>query len=107
MIIGYGSRAARTLREKIDRVIRGLGLGDEAITDIAMRHVTRSCDGQERVMPYLQICSTNPIEIANILRGLARAGIAADIEWFCLNGFIDADTMRTDSEFGSGLDNTV
>lgn len=107
MIIGYGSRTAKTLREKIDRVIRGLGLGDEAITDIAMGHVTRSCDGRERAMPYLLVCSTDIGEIGDIMKALIRAGIAQDTEWLLLGGFKSADDMKADPEFDSGLDNTV
>ncbi|MFA6253611.1 MAG: hypothetical protein WCV69_04895 [Patescibacteria group bacterium] len=103
VITGYEPAKAEVLREMIDLVLQRLGLGDEAITDVALNHVARSCDGKGQSMPYIQVCSTDSGEIGDIMKSLVRAGIGEDTEWLLLGGFKSAADMENDPEFGSGV----
>lgn len=94
VFIGYPLGVAQGLRTQVNKVVQALGLGDEAITEITLDHETRSCDGQDRVMPYIQVCSSDPDEIGDIMKGFVKAGIFEDTECLLLDGFTSGTDMR-------------
>jgi len=92
-IIGFRRTEAEVIRSKLDEMLRDIGLGEEAITDIVEGHDPKSCDGEHRPMPYLRIYGTDVAEIGDIIIGLKRFMIHVDCEWLLLGGFISAEEM--------------
>jgi hypothetical protein len=80
------------LKQNIDLAMLRLGLGGDAVTSIIPMAV-ESCDGKRTPMPYLRVCSTDADEIRRILDVMKRAGLAIDVEWFVLGGFVPASEL--------------
>lgn len=80
----------------IDGALQRIGLGDDAVTTWVESRVF-SCDGHNREMPYVRVCSTGGLEeIDRIVQALKESNLGMDCEKFPLppDGFIPADQMK-------------
>ena len=80
-------------RIKIERAMKKLGLGEDAITDI-VPSIANSCNGAGKSMPYLRVCDTDPERMGRIVQALKEENIGMDVETLLLSGFIEAKDMK-------------
>jgi hypothetical protein len=78
-IHGYEYDECKSMEQRIGICLQKIGLGDDAITEM-FRSVTKSCDGKNKPMPYLEIFSSEIDNVRNILVGFEELGIHEDIQ---------------------------
>lgn len=85
---------AATLKAKIIAAMTSLGKEKDAvITFINCTVIT--CDGKDKSMPYLRICSTGGMEeLESIREALKAQDIKMDCELLVLTAFTEAKDMR-------------
>jgi hypothetical protein len=98
-LYGYSQSAYKELKLRIDKVMRDLGLGDQAVTTWVPALVT-SCDGKATPMPYIEVGDTEDERIGLIIIRLKVAGINQDYEHLLLADFTPA--RKTDKPETSG-----
>ncbi len=90
IIIGQG---AFSIKEKIDEVMREIGLGANAITTI-FPSIASTCDSINTPSPYIRISNTKPEETTKIIQALKKAQILMDTETLTLASFTPGDEMK-------------
>ncbi|MDD5289597.1 MAG: hypothetical protein PHT40_00160 [Patescibacteria group bacterium] len=103
MMIGFNRHEAKKMKKKIDdavifvKFMAGSYDNDIVITSRLRYSDVRSCDGKNRRMPYLIICSTKGLEqIDRIIQALKIRKVSVGCIKMPLlpDGFIPADQMK-------------
>jgi hypothetical protein len=84
------------LKISIGKVMKSLGLEYDAITTV-VNSSTHGCNGKADPMPFIRVCSTDPVGIEKIVNALKKERIGrqnVDIETLVLSGFILAKCMK-------------
>jgi len=97
MVFGVSLEDFNTsVKPLIDGALQNIGLGGDAVATWQESRVF-SCDGHNREMPYVRVCSTGGSEeIDRIVQALNQSDLCMDCEKFPLppDGFIPADQMK-------------
>jgi hypothetical protein len=89
-IHGLGKDDAEGMKDFLTLMLQHIGFGSDARVETYPSEVT-SCDGSGAHHEYIEIISTKPSEIRQILAALKEINI--DVEWRLIGGFIEADKM--------------
>lgn len=82
------------IRDKVEEIMRKIGLGEDAITDIVPSISTSLFGKVHKLMPYLRVCDTDPDRMNRIVQALKEENINMDVEMLLLSGFIEAKDMK-------------
>ena len=93
MLFGFPQKEANELTLRINRIMQGLGLGDEAVVTNINCTVT-SCDDQMTASPYIRICDTGVEEINRIILAFMEAELRVDCEILLLHSFFLKEDMH-------------
>lgn len=90
---GLGEEAYETAKILIDKALSAIDLADDAVTTFVSSKV-HSCDGKKTDMPFLRICSTDPLDFNRIKDAFLSEEFYIDCEFLSLAKFISAEEMR-------------
>lgn len=90
---GFSKKGAEKLKEKIDRAMQAISLGEETITNICDT-IAQSCNGTGKSMPFLRIFLTKNDNEELILKALRKAGVYEDTEIIPVKRFLSKKEIQ-------------